>query len=77
MLVLTRKAAETIVIGENIVIKVMKTGSGTVKIGIEAPSDVHIMRGELLEAGKPELPGRPVAIPAYARVLSDQYPHVA
>lgn len=47
MLVLTRKPAETIRIGEDIVIKVIKTGKGTVKIGIEAPANVRVMRGEL------------------------------
>lgn len=49
MLVLTRKNAETIQIGDGILIKVIKTGRGSVKIGIEAPSDVRVMRGELCE----------------------------
>ena len=47
MLVLTRKPAEIIRIGEDIVIKVIKTGKGTVKIGIEAPENVRVLRGEL------------------------------
>ena len=44
MLVLTRKATETIQIGDGIVIKVIKTGRGSVKIGIDAPdlSLIHI-----------------------------------
>ena len=49
MLVLTRKRAEKIQIGEDIVIKVIKTGRSTVKIGIEAPTGVRIMRAELCE----------------------------
>lgn len=49
MLVLTRKNAETIRIGDGILIKVIKTGRGSVKIGIEAPDDVRVMRGELCE----------------------------
>ncbi len=49
MLVLTRKAAETIKIGDGIVIKVIKTGRGSVKLGIEAPDHVRVMRGELCE----------------------------
>ena len=49
MLVLTRKPAETINIGNHIVIKVIKTARGTVKLGIEAPEDVRIVRGELTE----------------------------
>ena len=43
MLVLTRKPAEIIRIGEDIVIKVIKTGKGTVKIGIEAPANVRVV----------------------------------
>ncbi|MFN8709821.1 MAG: carbon storage regulator [Planctomyces sp.] len=76
MLVLTRKAGETIRISENIVIKVIRTGKGAVKIGIEAPSDVRVMRGELLPESKVEpAPAIPAAI--VGRVISDQYPHVA
>ena len=46
MLVLTRKLNETITIGSDIVIRVMKTGKGRVRIGIEAPESTKIMRGE-------------------------------
>ena len=49
MLVLTRKKQETILIGEDIVVKVIRTGKGTVKLGIEAPNHVRIIRGELEE----------------------------
>ena len=47
MLVLTRKQNESIKIGANIVIKVIKTGNGSVKIGIDAPASVRVIRGEL------------------------------
>lgn len=47
MLVLTRKRTEMIQIGENIFVKVIQTGRSTVKIGIEAPSDIRVLRGEL------------------------------
>ena len=47
MLVLTRKRSEMIQIGENIVIKIIQTGKSTVKIGIEAPENVRVLRGEL------------------------------
>jgi carbon storage regulator len=59
MLVLTRKQGEVIHIGEGIAIKVIKTGKGTVKIGIEAPATVKVLRGELsakLEAEKSASP---------------------
>ena len=49
MLVLTRKCDETIKIGEDIIIKVIQTGRGTVKLGIEAPSCIRVLRGELIE----------------------------
>jgi carbon storage regulator len=47
MLVLTRKKNETIRIGGNVVVKVISTGRGKVKIGIEAPATVRVRRGEL------------------------------
>ena len=49
MLVLTRKSEESIRIGEDIVVKVIRTGKGTVKLGIDAPADVRVLRGELVE----------------------------
>ena len=51
MLILTRKRDDSIRIGENIVVRVMRTGRGSVKIGIEAPDSVRIVRGELNDAG--------------------------
>lgn len=48
MLVLTRKKSEMIHIGDNIVIKVISTGKGKVKIGIEAPGEIRVMRAEML-----------------------------
>ena len=51
MLILTRKRDDSIKIGEDIVIRVMRTARGSVKIGIEAPASVRIVRGELNEFG--------------------------
>lgn len=76
MLVLTRKVAETIRIGEDVVIKVIKTGKGTVRIGIEAPANVRVLRGELVEESAPA-PVIPAVIGPVLRAVSDQYPHVA
>ncbi len=76
MLVLTRKAAETIRIGDDIVIKVIKTGMGSVKIGIEAPASIRVMRGELIDEKHP-VPSIPSSFGPTVRVVSDQYPHVA
>ena len=47
MLVLTRKRLEMIQIGENVVIKVLQMGRGTVKLGIQAPNDVRVVRAEI------------------------------
>lgn len=47
MLVVTRKKDESIRIGDNIEIKVIKIDDGSVKIAIEAPRDITILRSEL------------------------------
>lgn len=48
MLVLTRKDGETIVIGDNIKITVVKSRNGQAKIGIVAPPEVKVFREELV-----------------------------
>ena len=53
MLVLTRKRSEMIRIGEDIVITVVHTSRGSVKLGIEAPSSVRVLRAELGSQPKP------------------------
>ena len=47
MLVLSRKPTEKIVIGNDIVITVVKVQGKSVRLGIEAPQDVRVLRGEL------------------------------
>jgi carbon storage regulator len=47
MLVVARKQHEFIQIGEDIVVKVIKTSRGSVKIGIDAPDGLRVLRGEL------------------------------
>lgn len=47
MLVLSRKLKQEIQIGDNVVITVLKVKGNTVQLGIEAPRDIKIMRGEL------------------------------
>lgn len=49
MLVITRKTSESILIGSDIEITVTEIGGERVKIGINAPKGVPIMRKELLE----------------------------
>ena len=47
MLVLSRKIDDEIIIDENITVRVLKVKGNTVRLGISAPNDVSIMRGEL------------------------------
>lgn len=47
MLILSRKLKESIRIGDDVVIHVLSVSAGRVKLGIEAPSDVSIVREEL------------------------------
>jgi carbon storage regulator len=47
MLVLTRKQSETIQIGDSITITVLRMKGKSVRIGIKAPQDMNVIRGEL------------------------------
>ena len=51
-LVLSRKAGETIVIGDqgDIVVKVLETHGNKIKICIESPREIAIHRGEVFDA---------------------------
>ena len=51
MLVLSRKTRETIVIGSDIQITVVSVSANRVKIGIQAPDYVRVLRSELLPPG--------------------------
>lgn len=68
MLVLSRKRNESIVIGPNIKIQVLKISGSSVRLGITAPRDVKVIRGELApyeidvddEPNKMEQPSRSI-----------------
>lgn len=47
MLVLSRKVGEKLVIDGNITVEVVKIQGNRISLGISAPSDVKILRGEL------------------------------
>lgn len=49
MLVLSRKVSQQILIGSDIRITIVKVERNQVRIGIEAPRDVTILRDELIE----------------------------
>lgn len=50
MLVLKRKENETLSIGDNITIRIITVSGNTVKLGIDAPPEVLILRGEIQQA---------------------------
>lgn len=50
MLVLTRKLDQEILIGDDIRVTLVKTRGNTVRIGIEAPREIRVIRGELADA---------------------------
>ena len=56
MLVLSRKKNQKIVIGEEIVITVVEVRGDTVRLGFEAPKDIRVLRGELVEPVVPVVP---------------------
>lgn len=49
MLVLTRKAEEGIVVGDDIVITILEIKGGNIRIGIDAPGDTKIYRQEVYD----------------------------
>lgn len=49
MLVLSRKQGEQIKIGEGITVTVLGVRGGVIKLGIDAPPHLRILRGELVE----------------------------
>lgn len=68
MLVLTRKLGEGITIGSDIRVVVLEVKAGQVRLGIEAPSAVHVHRDEvyakILEENKQAARAQPVATEA-------------
>lgn len=59
MLVLSRKERERIKIGDNVVITVRRINGNRVRLGVEAPPDTVIRRGELPEETMTESAGEP------------------
>ena len=60
MLVLSRKVGEKVVIGEGIVLTVVKVDRNQVRLGIEAPKDIQVYREEIAPSRRPA----PVAVGA-------------
>ncbi len=49
MLILSRKESERIYLGDDVVLTIVRIQGDKVRIGVEAPSDVRILRRELQE----------------------------
>ena len=65
MLVLSRKPGESILIGEEIEIRVLSIVGGKIKLGITAPPHVSVMRSEVVArmgGGEPDFVRRPLEI---------------
>lgn len=76
MLVLSRKVGDRIVIGDGIVLVVKRIVGQRVSLGIEAPQQVHIVRGELKPLdGHGEL--KPLAAPPLRQLLNGHAPNSA
>ncbi len=60
MLVLTRKQQEVIKIGDSITVTILRVQGQSVRVGIDAPQEVRIVRGELTPTPPPELKGEAV-----------------
>lgn len=56
MLVLSRKVGERILIGENIVVTIVRVHGNGVRIGVEAPPELAVVREELQQRLQEELP---------------------
>ena len=63
MLVLSRKESEKIMLGDSIVLTIVRVSGDRVRLGIEAPSDMLILRKELEDSGnKPGTPSAPIKV---------------
>ncbi len=73
MLVLTRKSQERILIGEDITVTVVRVQGQSVRIGIDAPPEVAIRRGELASRGQQPGQGR-VGVAPLTRLMASAVP---
>lgn len=66
MLVFTRKVGESIVIGDDVAVTVVRIGQTDVRIGVEAPQETPIARDDMAQSTS-EKPDLKVAAPRLNR----------
>lgn len=54
MLVLSRRHGERLLIGDNVVITIVRINGNNVKIGVDAPRSVRVIREELKDNDEPD-----------------------
>jgi carbon storage regulator len=69
MLILTRKSHEQIQIGDNITVTILRVKGGAIRVGIDAPRNVSVLRKEL--ALKPKNAAEIEPVPAVAEAVTD------
>lgn len=72
MLVLSRKESQRIRLGDSIVVTIVKIGGDKVRIGIEAPDNILVLRDELEAWDTPNPPqaDNSTATPANSQVAA-------
>jgi carbon storage regulator len=68
MLVLTRRIAEKLYIGPDICITIVRVEGSQVRLGIEAPREISVLRAELVAADGPE----PLPLPSRRRTGAER-----
>ncbi len=56
MLILTRRVGEAIHVGDNVVVRVLGTKGGQVRLGVEAPKELEVHREEIYQRIQKEKP---------------------
>lgn len=77
MLILRRKAGETLLIGDDVRITVMDVYEGGVRLAIDAPRRIPVLRSELVQAADANRDAASQTHPAGLLELLDQAPDAA
>jgi len=71
MLILSRKVGETVYLNEDIEIKIVEVSGDKVRLGIEAPKDVKVLRSELRQTMESNMKASDAVAPdAFKSMLS-------